>query len=303
MVQGFYIHTGSMHQTLLEGDYIFVNKMAYGARMPITLFSWQDFQLPYIRIPGYSSIQRNDVVVFNLPIDHKLPLDERMQYVKRCVGLPGDSLKISDGTIFINDKRQKSLSNILYNYNVSVLQTGVDTSITNQLEGYTNRYLLKQFSLFLSVPNADSLSRSKNVLSVKKNTIPFDSYSPKVFPNSSFVKWNLDHFGTLYIPKKGDTIALNEINRILYKNIIEIYEKNEMKCVGDSVFINGKHASNYTFNMNYYFMMGDNRYNSIDSRYWGFVPENHIIGKASFILLSSKKAPLSNKKRFFSKIE
>lgn len=292
-----------MHQTLLEGDYILVNKMAYGARLPITLYAEQGFQFPYIRIPGYSSIQRNDVVVFNLPKGNELAIDERMEYVKRCVALPGDSLSISDGFVFINGKQQQTTSNILYNYNVSVSQAGIDTSISNQLEGYTNRYLLNQLSLFLSVANADSLSRLSTVLSVKKNTIPFNSYSPKVFPNSSFVKWNIDHFGSLYIPKKGDTIQLTEINRILYKDIIEIHEKNELKHLGDTVYINGKKVSSYTFKMNYYFMMGDNRYNSTDSRYWGFVPENHIIGKASFVLFSSKKAPLSNKSRRFSAID
>lgn len=292
-----------MHQTLLEGDYILVNKMAYGARMPISLFSGQYFQFPYIRIPGYSSIKHNDVVVFNLPKENKTPINERTQYVKRCVGLPGNSLSISDGHIFINGKQQISAQGVLYNYNVSVSEAGIDTSITNQLEGHTNSYALQQFNLFLSVSNADSLNRAKNVISVKRNSVPFNSYSPKVFPNSSFVKWNIDYFGSLYIPKKGDSIILTDVNKIIYKDIIEIHEKNEVKYVGDSVFINGKQVSTYTFKMDYYFMMGDNRYNSIDSRYWGFVPENHIIGKATFILFSSKHTPLSEKNRFFSTID
>ncbi len=238
-----------MRETLLEGDYIFVNKLTYGARFPITPLSlpigntYVDWiKMPYLRMAGYSFIKRGDVIVFNFPMEEGVPVDERKPYVKRCVAVAGDTLSIKEGIIFINGKRSES--------------------ITNKMEN---------------------------------SKFPIDSsvYSPAVFPHNSQLKWNADNFGALFIPQKGRSIVLTKKNLVLYKDIIEKQENNKVTTKADSVFINDKYRRIYTFKMNYYFVMGDNRYNSIDSRFWGFVPENHLIGKASFVVSSASKKSFS----------
>lgn len=310
ILQSVTIHTGSMHQTLLEGDYILVNKLAYGPRLPITIFSWpwsesspdEGLQLPYIRIPGYTSVKHNDVVVFNFPRDTNLPVDKRQQYVKRCVALPGDTLLIVNGRIYINGNELEQPANVLKNYSVLVSEQGLDTAVAAQLEGYAeqDRIILNRFGFFASKKNIDSLKRMKNVLSVEQKTVPQDVYSPKIFPHTSILKWNIDNFGPLYIPKKGDTIILTTENKALYNSLIELHEGKKLvgkNNAGDSI---ASISNAYVFEQDYYFMMGDNRYNSIDSRFWGLVPENHLVGKASFVLYSAKNIPLSSESRFFS---
>ena len=241
--QVLYVDSASMQNELFEGDYIVVNKLAYGARLPITPLSlpfsnstsylnW--IHLPYMRIPGYTHISRNDVIVFNLPTDDKVPVDERELFIKRCIALPGDTLKIDSAQIFINGKIQ------------------IETS---------------------------------NLTKIKVSAKSF--YNPNFFPNNYHFKWNLDYFGPIVIPKKADSVKISIDNIDLYKKIIQVYENNKLEIKGSEIIINGKEANNYVFKMNYYFVLGDNRHNSIDSRYWGFVPEDHIIGKASMILYST----------------
>ncbi len=251
--QVLYVDSGSMQNELFEGDYIVVNKLAYGARLPITPLSlpfssstsylnW--LHLPYIRIPGYSHISRNDVIVFNLPTDDKVPVDERELYIKRCVALPGDVMRIDSGKIFINNKVQD--------------ETGSQTKITIS---------------------------------------PKNFYNPNFFPNNSRFHWNLDWFGPITIPKKGDSVKLTIDNLDLYRRIIEKYENNKLEIKGLDVYINSKKSNSYVFKMNYYFTLGDNRHNSIDSRYWGFVPEDHIIGRASLMAYSKTTDTTALKKR------
>ncbi|MCW3071695.1 MAG: lepB [Bacteroidetes bacterium] len=236
-----------MQPTLVEGDRIFVNKLAYGPRIPITPLSlpsgnmYVDWQLPYMRLPGFSEVQRNDVIVFNYPMDDDLPVDHRKGYVKRCVAIPGDTLSIRDGIVKIASAFMLTPAHAPASDCVDPVQPFYDSS----------------------------------------------AYSPNFFPNSSFIKWNPDHFGPLYIPAAGASIVLNRNNILLYKRIIEQYEHNTLRTSNDSVFINEHYRVTYTFKMDYYFAMGDNRNNSLDSRFWGFVPEDHLIGKASYILTSS----------------
>jgi signal peptidase I len=231
-----------MQPTLVEGDQILVNKFAYGARLPLTPLSlpfsgthayseWVRF--PYFRFPGYSSVQHNDVIVFNFPLEAGLPVDERRPFVKRCVALPGDTLLIKNGVVYINGK--------------------IDP-------------LLLQF----------------------RAAHPQDSafYNPGFFPNSSMIRWNGDQFGPLYIPRAGDSIVLDRRSALLYQRAIENYERNSFTFRNDSAFINGRYAETYEFKMDYFFTLGDNRANSSDSRTWGLLPEDHLIGKASFILNS-----------------
>lgn len=266
--QAFKVPTGSMNATLREGDYVFVNKLAYGARVPITPFSihlagkhyfLDVVQLPYFRVPGYTVIKRNDIVVFNLPTENGLPVDERKEYVKRCIGLPGELLSIKKGHVFI-----KGI-------------TGEIRPTKGQVNLYSigNGTQVKDSSL-----SYGELENTGNQLDVRLKTLPADDYSPGYFPNTPQIKWNPDHFGPLYIPKKGQKLALNQTTLLIYQRLIELYEGNTIAFKNGEVFINGEVERYYTFKMNYYFVMGDNRNNSIDSRFWGFVPEDHLIGVA-----------------------
>jgi signal peptidase I len=224
----FQVPTASMHQTLLEGDYIFVNKLAYGARLPITplcfpgngkiYLDW--LHLPYVRIPGFTKVKLNDVIVFNYPIEDDFPVDMRKEYIKRCIALPGDSLTIVSGVHFVNGKKQDNPETILYSYRAHSIE--------------------KDTNLFVTQKNADSFLKTKNFLSIAKNILPPSSYNPSLFPNSSVFKWNLDYFGPFYIPKKGATIPLNAKTLLLYKHVIEKYEGNTLIQKQDSILINGK---------------------------------------------------------------
>lgn len=240
--QIYKIPTASMNNTLKEGDYILVNKLAYGTRIPITPLSlpigntyidW--IQIPYLRIPGYTNVAHNDIIVFNFPLEEDSPIDHRQEYVKRCIGLPGDTIQIKKGIVFVNNKKMTEAENILFLFDEQKNRLLIDSSV----------------------------------------------YSPAVFPNSSEIKWNADNFGVLYIPKKNETVALTKKNILLYKRVIENYEHNNLKVINDSAFINDKYCTTYAFKMDYYFTLGDNRYNSIDSRFWGFVPEDHLIGRVA----------------------
>ncbi|MGQ0827650.1 MAG: signal peptidase I [Bacteroidota bacterium] len=283
LFQIFQVPTASMKKTFTEGDYIFVNKPAYGPRIPITPLSipggnlyidW--IQILYLRFPGYSSVNYNDVTVFNYPLDDHLPIDKRKEYVKRCVALPGDSVEIKNGIVYINKNEIKESENIVYQYTVQTNNS--DNTFLKKFDGYSEAVPGTHY-LFLTRQDADTLRKNKNIVSIKKHTIDSTVYTPAVFPNSSRIRWNMDNFGPLYIPQKEQTILLSKLNILLYSRVIEKYENNELEVRNDSVFINGCYQKIYTFKMNYYFVLGDNRYNSIDSRFWGFVPEDHLIGK------------------------
>jgi signal peptidase I len=239
--QSYKVPSNSMNQTLKAGDYIFVNKLAYGARLPITPIAipfsnlyWDGLQLPYLRTVGYSKIKNQDIVVFNLPLDIDLPIDQRQNYVKRCMAIAGDTVQIKNSIVYINDKACVENENIVFLTDVNKKRITLDSTV----------------------------------------------YSPSVFPNNSELKWNIDYFGPLYIPKKGDSILLTKNNLLLYQRMIENFEHNKLALLNDLVYINAQPCKYYHFKMNYYFMMGDNRNNSIDSRFWGLVPEDHIIGRA-----------------------
>jgi signal peptidase I len=300
--EAFNIPSGSMRSTLLQGDYIVVNKLAYGPRLPITPLSlpfahqkfyldW--FHLPYLRIPGYSSVQRNDVVVFNYPMDAQFPIDHREHYIKRCIALPGDTLEVDSTQVYVNGKRAQDPEGMQLLYAVNTDTSGIDSNMVRQMgiEWATYMPMKGHYYLYMSPALADSLRGKKNISSVILNVHKRGFYDPDIFPHDTTYKWNVDFYGPIVVPKKGDSVKLSSKNINLYKRIISVYENNKVLALGDSILINGKRAQYYTFKMNYYFMMGDNRHESLDSRFWGFVPEDHIVGRASFILFSSNKEP------------
>ena len=375
VMQPYTIPTSSLEKTLLVGDYLFVSKFHYGARVPTTTIATPMLHdsiptaiisekntksylnkplLPYLRIPGFQKIKRNDIVVFNWPVDTLVhwmdpskgtdfkPLDKKTNYVKRCVGIAGDTLEVRDGYVYINGKQ-----NILPDraklqfYNRVYSEKGLSTQkllrytdkeferkfiinftsqnqfekvmryatnnpekikdnqfiITTSDEGIPqwiiNGYRLdiKEISTKIRKANitdeiAAKLRKDSEVDSVVKVINPKGNKGNNMFPQGTNLSWNTDNYGPIYIPKKGTTVPLNMNSIPFYERIIEDYENNQLEVIGEHIFVNGKKSTSYTFKQDYYWMMGDNRQNSLDARSWGYVPFDHVVGKPVLIWFS-----------------
>lgn len=302
----FTIPSSSMEKTLLPGDLIFVNKLSYGARSPITLLTfplshqhlpWLEqtkaylaiIQLPYYRF-FVDTIQRQDVIVFNYPFDIDYPVDHRSYYIKRCIGLPGDTLKIDNKRVYINNQELELPNDAQFNYKVITNKPITNDTLLNYgiteggLDGLENHW-----ELTMTDTTYYQLKSSDFIQSIKKIEVEPNGYADYIFPYHPSYLWNIDYFGAVIIPQKGMTVTLDKNNIFLYRRIIEIYEENSFEETDKGFLINGEPTTTYQFKMNYYFMMGDNRHNSADSRFWGFLPENHIVGKAQTILFSMDK--------------
>jgi len=250
-------------------------------------------QLPQYRLPGLSTVKNNDVVVFNWPADQDYPVDLKTNYIKRCMGIAGDTLEVRSLQVYINSKPAPNPPKMQYRYFIrtdDILGKGFfrKHNIT-EFQPENNGYLA-----FITEEIAEELRAISGIKSVIHIIRPKEDGEPRIFPNSSKFPWNEDFFGPLWIPKKGATIKMTPENVILYGSTIQNYEGwNDIQVSEEKVVIDGKSITDYTFQQNYYFMMGDNRHNSLDSRYWGFVPEDHIVGKALFIWLSVDPDPNS----------
>ena len=380
-IQPYVIPTGSLEKTLRVGDFLFVSKFHYGARVPMTTIAapmvhdtlpglgirsyvadvdpstyktslLNKTHLPYMRLPGVTKIDRNDIVVFSWPADTvyrffrkergvKKPIDKKSNYVKRCVGIPGDSLSVIDGYVHINGKKtvlpdrakpqydymaysQKGVSSKLLkelgvtDFNRIFITSQLNQNQLNQLIPYLLGYRngesgkIELITNHLGIPPkvirsaglslkeqtdrqrlltitedlAAKLSNSAGIDSIIKILEPKGKPGYNIFPQDNSYAWNNDNFGPIYLPEKGKAVALNLEVLPLYKKIIKDYEGNSLSVNGNQISINGQVTDTYTFKQDYYWMMGDNRDHSEDSRTWGYVPENHIVGTPIFIWMS-----------------
>ena len=250
-----------MHGTLYEGDYVVINKLAYGARLPITPLSFNKkfvdwLQLPYVRIFGFSEIKRNDVIAFNYSLTDELPVDMREDYIKRCVALPGDSLKIINAKVYVNSNLDEPAF-IYKNYNVQS-DKAIDTAVLERFKLIQNTATVdqKKYTILMSSTQADSLYKLPYIKSINLIPLSKDYYHPSVFPNYAELKWNFDFFGPLYIPREGDSILLDKNNIAIYQRIIERFEKGKFSFKNDMVFINDKIHKYYTFTTKLLFCNG-----------------------------------------------
>lgn len=347
--EAYTIPTSSMEKSLMVGDFLFVSKMHYGVRVPMTpisaplihnkipftgINSYSEWpQIPYLRLPSFAPVESGDPVVFNWPADPQhSAIDKKENYVKRCIGTPGDSLEIVDRTVFINGNafrfRDRSYPQYLYyvktnggGFSKKWLKDNLDINyLTNEewsqypddqdvIQQTKNEYIM-----FLQARHVDAIRSLENVTEVipvnaPRPGTPVDDSLPEVLSawNSNQAKAILfpnpdtghgerpyndtwDNFGPIYVPKKGVTVDLTAKNLNCYRRIIGDYEGHDLKIKqGGEVLIDGIAANSYTFEKDYYWMMGDNRHNSLDSRQWGYVPDDHIVGKPVFIWMSWDK--------------
>ena len=317
LIEAYMIPTGSMERSLLVGDFLFVSKLNYGPRIPNTPLAFpfahhtmpitggkaysELIKIPYKRLPGFENIERNDVVVFNFPMEadapYNRPVDKRENYIKRAVGVPGDVVEMKGGHLVVNGKTGFDSNDVQSAYIVYTDERGLDPDILvdkrfEYMELPDENGRIVAYLLHVTKEEIQQVRGWSNVTEV----MPYNNDSA-AFPKDNQYNWNFHNFGPLTVPTKGDVVQINDRSYPIYQRLITVYEGNTLEKRADGFYINGVKEATYTIKMNYYWMMGDNRDNSLDSRDFGFVPEDHVVGKALFTWLSWDKDGT-----FFSKI-
>ncbi|MBQ7205337.1 MAG: signal peptidase I [Muribaculaceae bacterium] len=339
--QNYQIPSSSLEKSLLTGDFLWVNKVTYGPRVPQTPLHFplaqntlpflncksyiETPQLSYHRLKGLRNVERMDIVVFNFPAGDTValkygssedyyslclrygrdvvnnnkdqfgdiiyrPVDRRDNYVKRCLGLPGERLEIKDGIVYADGKAVPQPKNVQYFYYVETDGTPIGEDLFEELginiedrHGSGSQYI---------IPLTGEMKKTlggKPWVKMIQRIQPDAGETMMTYPIGVDYGWTHANYGPIWIPKKGAKINLTLQNLPLYERCIKNYEGNDLEVKNGQILINGKPATSYTFKMDYYWMQGDNRDNSLDSRYWGFVPEDHIVGTPSIILISFDK--------------
>ncbi|WP_428664621.1 signal peptidase I [Runella sp.] len=332
-LEAYTIPSSSMEKSLLIGDFLFVSKLHYGARTPGTPLQvplthqtiWGTnipsfstlIQLPMYRLPGFSDVKRNDVVVFNYPGDpdepfedpaqgnggyKAFPVDLRTNFIKRCIGVGGDLIDIKGADVYVNGKPAEVPAKAQFYYRMWSTDLLDDRFFENEdIQDYSaypgdslapNKFLYQ----IRTTPQIVEGLRKHSFIKDVKHEYRYAPGSTEMGLFPAAAKQNPDFWGPIQVPKKGLTIQLDSANVAKYAHVIKFFDHNDAaKVVVDknTISIDGKAITSYTFNQDYYFMMGDNRYESADSRFWGFVPADHIVGKAVFIWMSIDPNPKS----------
>ena len=293
-LEAFRIPTPSMESTLLTGDFLLVSKVHYGARTPMTVgipftgIYIRGLDLPSFRLPGFMDVKRGDILVFNYPVDEEA-VSQKTNYIKRAVGIAGDTISIQDKVIYINGRPENEEETYEQHYQVEVRErlrlspSKVRAAGGEMLQSSGDRYRIN-----MTAEVAGEMTEWREVQNIQPLVLPrsFNDFARQPFTFARGFQGNYHHMSEFVIPYEGQTVSLSDDNWHLYNDIVARYEDNSVSRDGDQFIINGDTTNQYTIQQDYYFMVGDSRDNSEDSRFWGYVPEDHIVGRAWIIYFS-----------------